>query len=102
MAESDFYDVRLTAAGAKLAQVRVQAAHIDYLFAPGETTRVLTSEWRKLLSCQIVDGHALLEIAPPSAPAKPTPTSVPEESPQAQPAPQPSAAAEAKSTKGGK
>lgn len=76
MAGNDFYDVQLSAAGAKLGQVRVTGTHIDYVFKPGQTTRVLTSEWRNILSRQVRNGQRVLEIAPKpaaAAPAAPAP-----------------------------
>lgn len=93
-AQSDFFDVQLTAAALKAlgpkAQVRITGlcgrSHYSYLFTAGATTRVLTSEWRKVLSKKTLRGQPVLEIAPaaqpvavaqPAAPAPAAPKSAP-------------------------
>ena len=69
---SDFVNVQLSAAGAKVGPVRVANAHFNYFFEQGKTVRVLTSEWRRVLSQERRGADALLEIAPaPVAPEAP-------------------------------
>lgn len=61
---SDFVEVQLTAAGAAVAPVSIANGHFHYDFAVGKPVRVLTSEWRILLSRVRSGGIVLLEIAP--------------------------------------
>lgn len=67
MARSDFLNIELTAAALKIAgpkgAVRVTRRHIDYVFVPGAPTRVLTSEWNRVLSAQKCGGESLLQVA---------------------------------------
>jgi hypothetical protein len=89
MTASDFCNVRLSAAGIKFAgegaQLRVTVNRISYVFVGEASTRVLTSEWARLLSQEkTYEGEPLLELAPE--------TVEPVEEP----------ATEAKQTKGGK
>lgn len=71
---SDFVQVQLTDAGAKLGAVTVSNAHMSYRFTAGQPVRVLTSEWRRVLSRERLKGEALFEIAPDApAPAKAMP-----------------------------
>jgi hypothetical protein len=82
---SDFVNVQLSAAGAKLGAVRVATGRWAYAFEPGKSQRVLTSEWSRVLSQEKRGGESLFEIAPaaasmvqktavPVAPADPAPT----------------------------
>lgn len=87
---SDFVDVQLSAAGAKLAPVRISTAHFSYEFTAGATVRVLTSEWRRVLALESRGGAALLEIAPATPAAAPAPAATPKTG-----LPQPGVAAEA-------
>lgn len=68
MATSDFNNVRLTAAGLEFAgthgKLRVIGEHFDYTFTADGSTRVLTSEWRKVFSRRMADGKPIFEIAP--------------------------------------
>lgn len=65
---TDFVDVQLTAEGAALAgangAIQISTAHLSYKFTPGSTTRVLISEWRKVLSSSAIEGKVLFEVAP--------------------------------------
>ena len=73
MAGSDFYDVQLTPEAEEITggQARHLGEHLDYTFTSGETTRVLTSEWKRILSKLNVDGVPMLMIAPTVVPAPP-------------------------------
>ncbi|ACO32195.1 MULTISPECIES: hypothetical protein [Acidobacterium] len=64
---SDFVEIQLTAAAAKLAPVRVATGRWSYLFEAGKTQRVLTSEWSRVLSKERVGGELAFELAPASA-----------------------------------
>jgi hypothetical protein len=62
---SDFLNVRLSqdAIEAGLTSVRVANAHFHYEFAADKPTRVLTSEWSRVLSKETFDGKPIFEIA---------------------------------------
>jgi hypothetical protein len=66
--QSDFVDVQLSAAGLAMVGVdgalQIANAHLSYKFTPGKSTRVLTSEWAKLLSKETIQGQNVLELAP--------------------------------------
>jgi hypothetical protein len=66
-AVSDFVNVQLTAAGVQIAgasgSIQVTAQRLSYKFTPGLTTRVLTSEWTKVLSKETLQGQTLFELA---------------------------------------
>lgn len=68
MAPSDFCNVRLSAAGIKAAgpggQIRVTVRHMSYVFTAAQSTRVLTSEWSRILSRETSGGEPVLELAP--------------------------------------
>jgi hypothetical protein len=79
-APSDFVQVQLSAAGITFAgqgaTVRIANAHFSYVFTPGQPVRVLSSEWRRVLSLKTYQGASILALAPVPAPAasqKPTP-----------------------------
>jgi hypothetical protein len=65
---SDFVQVQLTAAGIAMAgtdgSVRIANGHFSYVFTAGNAVRVLSSEWRRVLSLKLYQGQAILEIAP--------------------------------------
>lgn len=72
---SDFVDVQLSAAGLALTgeegALHISNGRLAYRFAPGSTTRVLTSEWTRVLSRETRDGQALLEaVVAPAAPPR--------------------------------
>lgn len=102
MAQSDFYDVRLTAAAAKTlgtdAKLRVTTGHFNYTFTPKAATRVLTSEWRKILKKVLIAGAVALEIVTDAAPQKKV---KPADAAPAPAAPATEAAPDTSSTKGG-
>jgi len=64
--DSDFVDVQLSAAGVKFAgdggTVRIATAHFSYAFTADTPVRVLSSEWRRVLSLKNYQGVAILEI----------------------------------------
>jgi hypothetical protein len=69
--QSDFVNVQLTAAGVQAAGVngviQINAHRLSYKFTPGSTTRVLSSEWTKVLSKQMLQGKAIFELASTTA-----------------------------------
>ena len=71
MAKSDFIDVRLNAYGAELAGVdgviSMHTPHFSYQFTATGKTRVLTSEWAKILSVEMINGQTILEVVEESA-----------------------------------
>ncbi len=72
-AGSDFVNVQLSAAGAAAAgvggQLRITAAHLTYVFTAGASVRVLTSEWRNVLSKERIKGKLIFELTPGSTAA---------------------------------
>ncbi|MDR3797963.1 MAG: hypothetical protein P4K93_07410 [Terracidiphilus sp.] len=76
--QSDFINVQLSAAGVAMAgkngALQVNTAHLSYSFTPGSPTRVLTSEWAKVLSRELYQGKPIFEPAP--AEAAPAPVAV--------------------------
>lgn len=74
-AASDFVEVRLSAAGIAYAgqgaTVTISNGHFSYVFSGATPVRVLTSEWRRVLSVKQSQGQPLFETAPaaPAAPA---------------------------------
>ena len=68
MSGTDFCDVRLNAAGAAIAgadgAIAITTQHFSYTFTANASTRVLTSEWRKVLSVENIQGQRVLEIVP--------------------------------------
>ncbi len=74
---SDFVEVRLSAVGVSFAgasgSVRVANGHFAYTFTAATPVRVLTSEWRKLLSLKQYKGQPVFEVVTAeSAPQAPT------------------------------
>jgi hypothetical protein len=65
-AASDFVQVQLSAAGVKFAgaggMVRIATAHFFYAFTATTPVRVLTSEWRRVLSLKTYQGAAILQV----------------------------------------
>lgn len=65
-AASDFVEVQLSAAGVAYAgaggAVRIANAHFSYVFTAATPVRVLTSEWRRVLSLKTYQGAAILQI----------------------------------------
>jgi len=116
-AKSDFVNVQLSPAGAKVSggTLRIATPHLNYVFTASGSTRVLTSEWSKVLAHQAVHGQRLLQLvtviepvqtqpaaakAAPPAPATPAVAVAAEASaPASDPAAQP--ATQSKPTKGG-
>jgi len=77
---SDFVQVQLSPSGAALAGesgvVRISNGHFSYVFS-ATPTRVLTSEWARVLSLKVCQGQPILMLAPDVAalkPAKPAPS----------------------------
>lgn len=64
--DSDFVEVQLSAAGVKFAgtggTVRISTAHLSYAFTATTPVRVLSSEWRRVLSLKNYASAAILEI----------------------------------------
>lgn len=78
---SDFVNVQISAAAAKLAPVHVANGHFSYVFADSSASvRVLTSEWRKVLSNISVNGVTVFTLA---ADAQPAPEAKPTAAPAA-------------------
>jgi hypothetical protein len=79
VAQPDFLDVQLTTAGIALAApgstVRIANGHFSYVFTGGKPVRVLSSEWRRVLSLKTFEGAPILAVVPtvatPSAAATP-------------------------------
>jgi hypothetical protein len=75
-AQSDFVDVQLSAAGVAMVgadgSLQITNAHLSYKFTPGASTRVLTSEWSRVLSKELFRGEPIFEIAPAEADADAT------------------------------
>jgi hypothetical protein len=69
MNPSDFVQAQLSAAGITFAGegalVRISNGHFSYCFTPGNSVKVLTSEWRRFLSLREYQGKPILEVAPP-------------------------------------
>lgn len=69
--KSDFVNVRLSEAGRTLAgpngKIRIANAHMDYSFSGDAPQRILTSEWRKVLSIERCAGELMFELADPAA-----------------------------------
>lgn len=68
---SDFIDIQLSpegllAAGPK-GSLRITTQHLSYVFTPGSTVRVLSSEWNRLLSREQRNGQPLFALAAPAA-----------------------------------
>jgi hypothetical protein len=67
-AQSDFVNVQLSAAGAQIAgadkPIRITTPHFSYVFTASGSTRVLASEWARLLSKEKIDGALILQLAP--------------------------------------
>jgi hypothetical protein len=74
--QSDFVDVQLSAAGVAMVgadgALQIANAHLSYKFTPGTVTRVLTSEWSKVLSRETFGGDPIFEPAPAAAAAQTT------------------------------
>jgi len=74
--QSDFVDVQLSAAGVAMVgadgALQITNAHLSYKFTPGTVTRVLTSEWSKVLSRETFGGDPIFEPAPAAAAAQTT------------------------------
>jgi len=74
----DFVQVQLSAAGIAFAgsgTVRISNGHFNYAFTPGNSVRVLSSEWRRVLSLKNYQGSPILALTPipaPTASSKPT------------------------------
>jgi len=66
MGRPDFVDVQLSPAGAAVAgaggQIRIGAQHFDYTFTADKSTSVLTSEWSRHLSSEMVQGEKILQL----------------------------------------
>ena len=66
--QSDFVNVQLSATGVAMAgkngSLQLNTAHLSYTFKPGSSTRVLTSEWAKVLSRELYQGQPIFEPAP--------------------------------------
>jgi hypothetical protein len=75
-AASDFVQVQLSAAGLNYAgssaTVRIANGHFSYVFTGSNPVRVLSSEWRRVLSLKQYQGQPIFEIAP-TAPVAATP-----------------------------
>jgi hypothetical protein len=90
---SDFVNVQLSSAGQKIAgakgTLRVTTQHFSYEFTAGAPTRVLSSEWRRTLSREMIQGEKVLELAaaPVAQPVAAQPTTKSAPSPTAQQAP---------------
>ena len=90
--QSDFVNIELSAAGLAMAgkngAVRVTNRHMNYLVTAGSNTRVLTSEWSRVLSQQKVGDAQIFQIVPAAAPAPvssspaPAPTPAPAAAPK--------------------
>lgn len=109
--QSDFCNVRLSAEGAKIAgpngQIRVTGlqgkSHFSYAFTAANPTRVLTSEWTKVLIKEAIGGVRILELAPATVPVPAKGADAPAAAPSALAAETTETAEQApKSTKGGK
>jgi hypothetical protein len=63
----DFVQVQLSATGVAYAgagaKVVVANGHYAYAFTPGQSVKVLTSEWRSSLSLKMSDGQPIFEVA---------------------------------------
>jgi hypothetical protein len=63
---SDFVEVQLSTTGVKFAgagaTMKIATAHFSYTFTATTPTRVLTSEWRRVLSLKTYRGAAILEV----------------------------------------
>jgi hypothetical protein len=68
MSISDFVSIQLSAAGIEFAGpgkvVQVSNGHFSYKLSPGESVRVLTSEWRKALMRETWMGEPIFEVVP--------------------------------------
>lgn len=79
---SDFVNVQLSAAGVEFAggsdtaSVRISNGRFSYAFSRKTSTRVLTSEWQKVLSLRKSNGVPILEVATDQA-ARPAPKAAP-------------------------
>lgn len=73
---SDFVDVQLSAEGVEQVgasgALRITAAHFSYTFKPGTRVRVLSSEWKRVLSSETLNGKTIFELAPAVAPVGPS------------------------------
>ena len=79
-AQSDFVDIQLSAAGIAMVgangALQITNAHLSYKFTPGVSTRVLTSEWSKMLSRESYQGKSIFELAPVVSAASKTTTTI--------------------------
>ena len=90
--QSDFVEIVLSPAGVEMAgdggYVQISDGHFVYRFTALKPVRVLTSEWRRVLSLKRFSGQPILEVAP----AAPEPAASPAAT-AAAPAPGPAAGA---------
>ena len=66
--QPDFVNVQLSAAGVLAAgtsgTITITTPHFNYAFTASDSTRVLTSEWSKLLSKETIEGQIVLQLVP--------------------------------------
>ncbi len=74
--KTDFVELQLSEAGLAMAGkggvLQIATARLVYKFTAGSTTRVLTSEWSRVLSREMYQGQPIFEVAPAAAPAQET------------------------------
>lgn len=65
--KSDFIDIQLSAAGIAFAgkngTLQISTGRFSYAFKPGESQRVLVSEWSRTIAQEMFEGKTLFEIA---------------------------------------
>jgi hypothetical protein len=71
MVQSDFVNIELSKEGAAMAgangALRITTLHFSYLFQPGASERVLTSEWARVLSLEKHQGTPIFQVVADAA-----------------------------------